>query len=109
MILIVFYNPESTINAINKTDKYGLENLNNVHAAVSIGFIVTQTDSPSINAPDAIAVHKYTSPTMFSPLSVVMKNGAIENNTITTVDSAIALADVFSDCTAVNIGTFTLL
>ncbi len=65
MIIIVFYNAESTINAINNTAKYGLENLNNVHAAVSMGFIVTQTDSPNINAPDAIAVHKYTSPTMF--------------------------------------------
>ena len=109
MMIIIFYNPESTINAINNTAKYGLENLNNVHAAVSIGFIVTQTDNPNISTPDAIAVHKYTSPTISSPLSVVMKNGAIENNTITTVDNAIALADVFSDCTAVNIGTFTLL
>ena len=109
MKITVFYNPESTISAINNTAKYGLENLNNVHAAFSIGFIVTQTDNPNINAPDAIAVHKYTSPTISSPFSVAMKNGAIENNTITTVDSAIALADVFSDCTAVNIGTSTLL
>ena len=109
MLITVFYNAESTISAINNTAKYGLENLNNVHAAFSMGFTVTQTDSASINPPDATAVHKYTSPTMSSPVSVVMKNGAIENNTITTVDSAIALADVFSDCTAVNIGTFTLL
>ena len=48
-------------------------------------------------------------PIIGSPFSVVMKNGAIENNTMTTVDNAIALADVFSDCTAVSIGTFTLL
>ena len=40
---------------------------------------------------------KYTPPTMASPDSVVMKNGAIENNTITTVDPAMARADVFSD------------
>ena len=56
--MTVSYNAESTINAINSTAKYGLENLNNVHAAFSIGFIVTQTDNPNISAPDAIAVHK---------------------------------------------------
>jgi len=97
--MVVPYNAESTINAINNTAKYGLENLNKVHAALSTGLTITQTDIPIINAPDAIAVHRYTSPTIFSPASVEMKNGAIENNTITTVDSAIALADVFSDCT----------
>ena len=41
MMITVFYNAESTINAINNTAKYGLENLNNVHAAFSIGFTVT--------------------------------------------------------------------
>ena len=56
--MTVSYNAESTINAINNTAKYGLENLNNVHAAVSIGFTVTQTDNPNISIPDAIAVHK---------------------------------------------------
>ena len=109
MIVVRFYSAESTINAINNTAKYGLENLNNVHAAFSMGFTATHIDNPIINAHDAIAVHRYTAPTISSPLSVVKKNGAIENNTMTTVEPAIALADVFSDCTAVNIGTFTLL
>ena len=58
MRITVFYNAESTISAINNTARYGLENLNNVHAAFSIGFTVTQIDNPTINAPDAIAVHK---------------------------------------------------
>ncbi|AJW70000.1 hypothetical protein NADRNF5_0302 [Nitrosopumilus adriaticus] len=107
--ITVFYNAESTINAINNTAKYGLENLNSVHEAFSIGLAMTQTDKPIINAPDAIAVHRYTLPTIASPLSVLIKNGAIENKTMTTVDPAIARADVFSDCTAVSIGTFTLL
>ena len=109
MRMTVFYSAESTINAINNTAKYGLENLNKVHAAFSIGLTMTHIDNAIINAPDAIAVHRYTPPTISSPLSVVMKNGAIENNTITTVEPAIILADVFSDCTAVNIGTFTLI
>ena len=107
--IAVCYNAESTINAINNTAKYGLENLNKVHAAFSMGLNMTQIDNPIINAPDAIAVHRYTSLTISYPVFVVMKNGAIENNTITTVEPAIALADVFSDCTAVSIGTFTLL
>ena len=68
MIKAVFYNAESTINAINNTAKYGLENLNNVHAAFSIGLIITHMDNPTINPPDAIAVHKYTEPTISSPL-----------------------------------------
>ena len=55
MIKEVFYNAESTINAINNTAKYGLENLNSVQAAFSIGFIITHADNPTINAPDAIA------------------------------------------------------
>jgi len=108
-MVLVYYNAESIINAINNTAKYGLENLNNVHAAFSIGLTITHTDSPIIKAPDAIAVHKYTAPTISSPFSVVRKNGAIENNTITTVEPAMALTDVFSDCTAVSIGTLTLL
>jgi len=107
--MVVLYNAESTINAINNTAKYGLENLNKVHAALSTGLTITQIDIPIINAPDAIAVHRYTSPTIFSPVSVEMKNGAIENNTITTVEIAIILEDVFSDCTTVNIGTLTFL
>ena len=109
MKIVVSYRAESTINAINNTAKYGLENLNRVHDAFSIGFTITQIDRATINAPDAIAVHKYTPPTISSPSWFVMKNGAIENNTITTVDPAITLADVFSDWTAVSIGTFTLL
>lgn len=107
--MVVLYNAESTINAINNTAKYGLENLNKVHAAFSTGLNMTQIDIAIINAPDAIAVHRYTSPTIFSPASVKMKNGAIENNTITTVEPAIILEDVFSDCTTVNIGTLTFL
>ena len=106
---VVFYSAESIINAINNTAKYGLENLNKVHDAFSMGFAITHTDNAIISTPDAIAVHRYTPPTIASLFSVVKKNGAIENNTITTVDPAIALADVFSDCTAVSIGTFTLL
>ena len=78
MIKIVSYNAESTINAINNTAKYGLENLNKVQDAFSIGLTITQTDSATIKAPEAIAVHKYTSPTIASPDSVVMKNGAME-------------------------------
>ena len=95
MKITVCYNPESTINAINNTARYGLENLNKVHEAFSIGFAITHADNATINAPDAIAVHRYTPPIIGSPFSVVMKNGAIENNTMTTVDNAIALADVF--------------
>lgn len=109
MKIIVLYNAESTINAINKTAKYGLENLNKVQDALSIGLTITHIDNTTIKIPEAIAVHRYTAPIISSPFPVVKKNGAIENNTITTVDPAIALADVFSDCTAVNIGTFTLL
>ena len=97
MRITVFYNAESTIKAINNTAKYGLENLNKVHDAFSMGLTITQIDNAIINAPDAIAVHRYTLPTISSPFSVVMKNGAIENNTITTVDPAMARADVFSD------------
>ena len=58
MKIIVFYNAESTIKAINNTARYGLENLNNVHAALSIGFAMTHDDSATITAPEAIAVHK---------------------------------------------------
>ena len=58
------YSAESTISAMNSTAKYGLENLNSVHAALSIGFTITHIDSATINAPDAIAVHKYVSPTI---------------------------------------------
>ena len=97
MKIVVSYSAESTINAINNTARYGLENLNKVHDAFSMGFTITQIDSATIKIPDAIAVHRYTPPTISSPDCVVMKNGAIENNTITTVDPAIALADVFSD------------
>lgn len=58
MKIAVSYNAESTINAINNTAKYGLENLNNVHDAFSIGFTITQIDNATIKAPEAIAVHK---------------------------------------------------
>ena len=68
MIKGVFYNAESTISAINNTAKYGLENLNNVQAAFSIGLTMTHIDHPSIRAPEAIAVHRYTAPTISSPL-----------------------------------------
>lgn len=93
----VFYNAESTISAINNTAKYGLENLNNVHEAFSIGLAITQADNAIITIPDAIAVQRYTGPTIASPFSVIKKNGAIENKTITKVEIAIVLADVFSD------------
>ncbi len=109
MIKAAFYNAESTISAINNTAKYGLENLNSVHDAFYIGFAITHADMAIMTAPEAIAVHRYTGPTMGSPFSVVKKNGAIENTTITKVEIAMVLADVFSDWTAVSIGTFTLL
>ena len=57
-MIIVFYNAESTINAINNTAKYGLENLNNVHDAFSLGFTITHADIAIIIAPDTIAVHR---------------------------------------------------
>ena len=50
------YSAESTINAINNTARYGLENLNNIHDAFSDGFVKTQTLRASIKAPVAIAV-----------------------------------------------------
>jgi len=52
------YNAESTINAINKTARYGLENLNKVHDAFSDGFAITQIDKITIKTPDAIAVYR---------------------------------------------------
>ena len=55
---IVSYSAESTINAINNTAKYGLENLNKVHDAFSIGFTITHIDNATIKIPDAIAVHR---------------------------------------------------
>lgn len=58
MLITVFYKAESTINAINKTARYGLENLNNVQAAFSIGFEMTHEDKATITTPEAIAVHK---------------------------------------------------
>ena len=97
MKIAVFYKAESTIRAINNTARYGLENLNNVHAAFSIGFAITQVDKATITAPEAIAVHKYIDPTIESLFSVNIKNGVIENKTITKVDTAIILDDVFSD------------
>ena len=97
MIKAVCYRAESTIKAMNSTAKYGLENLNNVHAAFSIGFAITQDDNATITAPEAIAVHKYTAPTIGSLLSVTMKKGVIENNTMTNVEIAITLDEVFSD------------
>lgn len=107
-IYAFYLNPESTINAINNTAKYGLENLNKTHDDFSDGFAITHNDKISIKAPDAIAVYKYISLITGFP-SCVKKNGTTLKSTITNVDMAITLADVFSDCTAVSIGTFTLL
>lgn len=58
MKIAVSYRAESTINAINNTAKYGLENLNKVHDAFSIGFTITQIDNATIKMPDAIAVQR---------------------------------------------------
>jgi len=46
------------MSAINSTARYGLENLNNVHEAFSVGFVMTQADNAIIVAPEAMAVHK---------------------------------------------------
>lgn len=54
----VYLKPESTISAINSTDKYGLENLKSIHEAFSVGFTMTQNDNNNISAPDAIAVYR---------------------------------------------------
>ena len=64
---ILFYSAESIINAMNNTAKYGLENLNNVHDAFSFGFAITHADIAIITAPDTMAVHRYTGPTIGSP------------------------------------------
>ena len=56
--MTVSYNAESTINAINNTAKYGLENLNKTHDACSVGFETTHALSTTIKIPDAIAVYR---------------------------------------------------
>ena len=53
-----YLKPESTISAINSTERYGLENLKSIHDAFSDGFAMTQNDKSSISAPDAIAVYR---------------------------------------------------
>lgn len=58
MSTTVYYKAESTISAMNNTARYGLENLNNIQDAFSVGFATTHPESITINAPDAIAVHK---------------------------------------------------
>ena len=64
-----FYSAESTINAINNTAKYGLENLKRVHDARSVGFLITQPLKIIINIPEAIAVYRYTEPITDVPSS----------------------------------------
>lgn len=59
---IVYYRAESTISAINNTARYGLENLNRVHDAFSVGFATTHPERITISIPEAIAVHKYAGP-----------------------------------------------
>ena len=59
--------------------------------------------------PEAAAVHTYVRPTEGFPSSSIMKIGAMLKSTMTAVLAAIALTDVFSDSTAVSIGTFTRL
>jgi len=56
-------------NAINKTARYGLENLNRVHDAFSVGFLITQPLNTIISIPEAIAVYKYTDPITDVPSS----------------------------------------
>ena len=50
------YSAESIIKAINNIARYGLENLNNVHDALSDGFTSNHTLSATIIAPETIAV-----------------------------------------------------
>ena len=43
---------------MNSTAKYGLENLNKVQEAFSVGFLITHALKTIIRIPEAIAVYK---------------------------------------------------
>src|SRR5574341_79191 len=51
-----YLKPASTMNAMNSAVRYGLENLNKVHDAFSLGFTRSQMDMASIAAPNTPAV-----------------------------------------------------
>ena len=82
---------------MNSMARYGLENLNNVQDARSDGLTRSQKLRPTMIAPVAIAVYKYTSWNMCFPEGSVMKNGSTLKRTIIRVVPAMTRTDVFSD------------
>ena len=48
----------STMKAMNSAVKYGLENLNTVHEAFSLGLISNQMENAIMTAPKTLAVTK---------------------------------------------------
>ena len=52
------YSAESTMSAMNRTARYGLENLKRTQDELSEGRATTHAESATMRAPDAIAVQR---------------------------------------------------